>query len=188
MNHEDTADFQAWLSTHNHRTPPSGPILGHFWFSSTPQLPGFQAFKEIKKKKKKGNCPSLICVWCFMTSWTTQPTRLLCPWNLGKSTGVGSHSLLLGNLPDPRNEPGFPALQLDSLLGRPLKAIKATLITKLFSYSPKSQPWLLPFLQSPHLIMLKPLNLSTSFSLHGSVVTYDSMQPSWGRVLLCILF
>ena len=29
-----------------------------------------------------------------------QPTRLLCPWNSpGKNTGLGSHSLLQGNLP-----------------------------------------------------------------------------------------
>ena len=54
-----------------------------------------------------------------MTSWTTQPTRLLCPWNSGKNTGVGSHSLLQGNLPDPGIEPGFPELQLESLLSEP---------------------------------------------------------------------
>ena len=40
---------------------------------------------------------SLSCVWLFVTPWTTQPTRLLCPWNfLGKNTEVGCHSLLQG--------------------------------------------------------------------------------------------
>ena len=34
----------------------------------------------------------------------------------GKNTGVGSHSLLQGNLPNPVIKPGSPALQADSLL------------------------------------------------------------------------
>ena len=45
-----------------------------------------------------------------------QPTRPLCPWNSpGKNTGVGCHSLLQGNLPNPGIEPGFPVLHTDSL-------------------------------------------------------------------------
>ena len=37
------------------------------------------------------------------------PARLLCLWNSpGKNTGVGSHSLLQGNLRDPEIEPGSP--------------------------------------------------------------------------------
>ena len=43
-----------------------------------------------------------------------QPCNLLCsscPWNFpGKNTGVGSLSLLEGNLPNPGIEPTFPAL------------------------------------------------------------------------------
>ena len=43
--------------------------------------------------------------------------RFLCPWNSpGKNTGLGSHSLLQGNLPDPGMEPWSPVLQADSLL------------------------------------------------------------------------
>ena len=50
-----------------------------------------------------------------------QPARLLCPWNSpGKSTGVGSHSLLQGILPDPGIKPKSPALQKDSLPSEPL--------------------------------------------------------------------
>ena len=42
------------------------------------------------------------------------------PWNfLGKSTGVGCHFLLQGNLPDPGIEPGFPALQAEALPSEP---------------------------------------------------------------------
>ena len=37
----------------------------------------------------------------------------------GKNTGVGSHSLLQGNLPNPGTEPGSPALQADSLPSKP---------------------------------------------------------------------
>ena len=33
----------------------------------------------------------------FVTLWTVQPTRFLCPWDSpGKNTGVGSHALLQG--------------------------------------------------------------------------------------------
>ena len=44
-----------------------------------------------------------------------------CPWDSpGKNTGVDSHSLLQGIfLPDPGIEPGFPALQADSLPSEP---------------------------------------------------------------------
>ena len=50
-----------------------------------------------------------------------QPTRLLCPWNSpGKNTGMGCHSLLQGDLPNPVHEPVSPALQADSLPSEPL--------------------------------------------------------------------
>ena len=49
-----------------------------------------------------------------------QPSRLLCPQNFpGQNTGVGCHSCLQGNLPDPGTEPGYPALQVDSLPSEP---------------------------------------------------------------------
>jgi len=42
--------------------------------------------------------------------------RLYSPWNSpGQTTGVGSLSLLQGNLPNPVIEQGSPALQADSL-------------------------------------------------------------------------
>ena len=48
--------------------------------------------------------------------WPHEPTRLLCPWNsAGQNTGVGSHSLLQGDLPNPGIEPRSPALQAEPL-------------------------------------------------------------------------
>ena len=42
----------------------------------------------------------LSCVRLFVTPWTIQLTRLLCPWaSPGRNTGVGSHSLLQGIFP-----------------------------------------------------------------------------------------
>ena len=46
---------------------------------------------------------------------------LLCPWDFpGKNTGVGSHSLLQGNLPNPGIKLRSLALQAESLLSEPL--------------------------------------------------------------------
>ena len=46
--------------------------------------------------------------------------RGACPWNSpGMNTGVGCHSLLQGNLPDPGIKPLSPALQADSLPSEP---------------------------------------------------------------------
>ena len=47
-----------------------------------------------------------------MTTWTVA-RGLLCPWNSpSKNTGVGNHSLLQGDLPDPGIEPRYPSLQV----------------------------------------------------------------------------
>ena len=49
-----------------------------------------------------------------------KPTRLPHPWDSpDKSTGVGCHFLLQGNLPDPGIEPRSPALQADALTSEP---------------------------------------------------------------------
>ena len=61
----------------------------------------------------------LICNQLFVTPWTVQPARLLCPWNFpGKNTGVGCHFLLWGGLPDAgikSTSPESPALAGSSL-------------------------------------------------------------------------
>ena len=67
----------------------------------------------------------ITCVSCSVMSDSLQPhglspARLFCPWNSpGKNTGVGSHALLQGNLPDPGIEPGSLTLQVDSLPSEP---------------------------------------------------------------------
>ena len=45
---------------------------------------------------------------------TVRPHELCSPWNSpGQNTGVGSLSLLQGNLPNPGMEPSSPTLQVD---------------------------------------------------------------------------
>ena len=66
-----------------------------------------------------------------------QPARLLGPWDSpGKNTGVGSHSLLQGNLPDPEIKPRSPTLQADSLWSEPPdpKPSPQTLSSSIFDY------------------------------------------------------
>ena len=54
--------------------------------------------KYVMMKSEK--CYSLSCVRLFVTLWTIQPTRLLCPrYSPGKNTGVGYHTLLQGIFP-----------------------------------------------------------------------------------------
>ena len=49
-----------------------------------------------------------------------RPHGLYSPWNSpGQNTGMGSLSLLQGNLPNPGVEPRSPALQADSLPAEP---------------------------------------------------------------------
>ena len=49
-----------------------------------------------------------------------RPHGLYSPWNSpGQNTGVGSCSLLQGNLPHPGIEPRSPSLRADSLLAEP---------------------------------------------------------------------
>ena len=67
-------------------------------------------------------CPVLCSPWTLACQ---APPR---PWNSpGKNTGVGCHALP-GDLPNPGIEPGYPALQADSLLseppGNPMKGIR----------------------------------------------------------------
>ena len=46
-----------------------------------------------------------------LRSYGLWPAKLHDPWNSqGKNSGVDSHSLLQGDLPDPGIEPGSPAL------------------------------------------------------------------------------
>ena len=55
-----------------------------------------------------------------VVSDSLRPHGLYSPWNSpGQNTGIGSLSLLQGNLPNPGMEPRSPALQADSLPAEP---------------------------------------------------------------------
>ena len=57
---------------------------------------------------------------CSVVSNSLRPHRLYSPWNSpGQNTGVGSHSLLQGNLPNLRIKLRSPTLQVDSLPTEP---------------------------------------------------------------------
>ena len=57
---------------------------------------------------------------CSIVSDSLRPHGLYSPWNsLGQYTGVGSHSLFPGDLPNPGVKPRSPALQEDSLPAEP---------------------------------------------------------------------
>ena len=62
----------------------------------------------VKKRSKRSVSHSVIS----NSLRPHEPAMLLCPWNSpGKKTGVGCHSLLQGNLPNPGIEPRSSALQ-----------------------------------------------------------------------------
>ena len=65
----------------------------------------------LGKKKKK--TMKVLVAQSYLTVCNPMDCSL-CPWDSpGKNTGVGSHSLLQGNPPDPGIALGSPALQAD---------------------------------------------------------------------------
>ena len=71
------------------------------------------------------------------------------PWNYpGQNTGVGSLSLLAGDLPNPRIEPRSPALQADSL---PMELSGKPDIGKLYEIATNSSvlAWKIPWTKEP---------------------------------------
>ena len=59
-------------------------------------------------------------VSCSVVSDSLRPHGLYSPWNSpGQNTGMGSRSLLQGNLPNPGIEPRSPTLQADALPAEP---------------------------------------------------------------------
>ena len=135
-----------------------------------------------------------------------QPARAFCPWDFpGKHTGMGCHSLLQGNLPDPGIEPKSPALQVLYCLSHqrsPLHLCVMTQITHIpvhnsLLFVPRSA--VISFLSGlilPTVRVLlmavtnKPLNYSAliieiCFWCLCSVVTFLTVIP--GPTLLVIL-
>ena len=97
---------------------------------------GIPSLTKLRKAGRFGKqYINLIWLWQVVSgseSEVTQSCPTLCdpmdcsppgsfhPWSfLSKSTGVGCHFLLQGNLPDPGIEPGYPSLQVDALPSEP---------------------------------------------------------------------
>ena len=105
--HEDFAGKNTGVGCHallQGIFPTQGLNPGFFTVWATREAP------EAKKYYKK-NSVSLSVVSNSWQHHGLQPARLLCPCNSpGKNTGMGSHSLLQGHLPNPGIKPGSPAL------------------------------------------------------------------------------
>ena len=60
----------------------------------------YSKLQQCKLSKKAHNAPLLLfdcCFWLFATPWT-EPSKLLCPWDITcKNTGVGCHFLSRGS-------------------------------------------------------------------------------------------
>ena len=66
-------------------------------------MAGVERGSELGLSVRRCVCYLLSCVWLFMTPWTVQFTRLLCPWNSpGMNTGVSCHFLVQGIFPTQR--------------------------------------------------------------------------------------
>ena len=80
---------------------------------------------------------SLSCIQLFATPWNS-------PWNSpGQNTGVGSHSLLHGDLPNPGIEPGSAALPVDSFPAEPPGKAKR------MATHPSILAWRIPWMEEP---------------------------------------
>ena len=111
---------------------PTAEGIGSGWGT---KIPHALCHCQIKKKKNEGIKKELKErkeEKSISESWNNfkepckkvlvlQPARLLCPWDFsGKSTGVGSHSLLQGIFLTLDQTFGSPVLQADSLPSKPL--------------------------------------------------------------------
>ena len=84
-------------------------------FSSFPALFFGNELLSIAQTQNESESES-----CSVVSDSLESLGLYSPWNSpGQNTGVGSLSLLQGNLPNSGIEPRSPALQADSLPAEP---------------------------------------------------------------------
>ena len=75
-----------------------------------------ELFKQVANYFPKWLCHLNSYQQCSSSSFTSLPTlNMVRLFSINKITGVGSHSLLQGNLPDPEIKPGYSALQAHSL-------------------------------------------------------------------------
>ena len=69
---------------------------------------------------------SVSSIQLFVTLWTVAHQALLSVRFSRQEYWSGLPLLSPGNLPDPQNKPGSPALQADSLLSKPLGKLPRT--------------------------------------------------------------
>ena len=99
-------------------------------------IPGQGTRSHMVQRRLRMPQPKIPCVCVKLlqlcpvlcSPWTLARQAAPRPWNSpGENTGVGCHALP-GDLPSPGIEPGYPALQADSLLseppGNPMKGIR----------------------------------------------------------------
>ena len=79
----------------------AAPCVLEWWVNQSVR----SLFKTPKKKESHSVMSNFLPSHGPYSSWNSP----------GQNTGVGSLSLLQGNLPDPGIKPGSPALQVDSL-------------------------------------------------------------------------
>ena len=117
------------------------------WIMYEPVLPG--SLREVEREEGEEGQLS------FYLTNADSSHHFHSTWSSSKNNGVGSHSLLQGNLPDPGIEPWSPALQADSSPseppGKPSLISKYTTIiiiikmvwyeNKRYTHRPMGQNW-----------------------------------------------
>ena len=82
------------------------------------KLDSFDISAPESESESESEVAQLCLTLCYFMDCS--PPESLHPWNfLGKSTGVGCHFLLQGNLPDPGIKPRSLKLQEDALTSEP---------------------------------------------------------------------
>ena len=132
LSHFSCVELFATPWTVAYQASPSMGFSGQEYWSGLPfpspgdlPHPGEHKYRILKMhlKLKESKCESHSVV-----SDSLRPHGLYSPWNSpGQNTGVGTHSLSPGDIPNPGIEPRSPILQADSLPAKPqgqqLKAI-----------------------------------------------------------------
>ena len=115
------------------------------------------------------------------------PTRPFCSWSSpGKNTGMGSHFLLQGNLPDPGIKLGSPSLQADSLPSEPPRKpsfVKNTTFAQLLKAISWIHHWSLCFRSH-----IESINKSVFYTLKIHLKSDHYFSPHCNHRVQVILF
>ena len=80
-----------------------------------PSFLPYMRFSKVPLKVKSKSEFAQLCPTLCDSMDCSLPGSFIRPWDFpGKSTGVGCHFLLQGDLPDPEIEPGSPTLLADA--------------------------------------------------------------------------